>query len=124
VIRPISAQATIAVSNIDRAKAFYGGAMGLPVIEDSSDGVVYGAGDAQLFVYPSTFAGTAQATVAALYVENLDVAVNELVAAGIAPEEYDLPGLKTVNGIAELETERSAWVKDPDGNVIAIGQRR
>jgi catechol 2,3-dioxygenase-like lactoylglutathione lyase family enzyme len=124
VIRPITAQATIAVSDLERARAFYGGALGLPVVEDTADGIVYGAGDAQLFVYPSSFAGTAQSTAAALYVDDLDAAVRELIDAGVTPEEYDLPGLKTVNGIAELETERSAWVKDPDGTIIAIGQRR
>jgi catechol 2,3-dioxygenase-like lactoylglutathione lyase family enzyme len=124
VIRPISAQATIAVSDIDRARAFYGEALGLPVLEDSPEGVIYRAGDAQILVYPSSFAGTAQSTAAALYVDDVEAAVRELVAAGITPEAYDLPGLKTIDGIAELETERSAWVKDPDGNILAIGQRR
>jgi hypothetical protein len=38
-------------------------------------------------------------------------------------EDYDFPGLKTVNGIAEIEGMRNGWFKDPDGNIIAIGQR-
>lgn len=124
MIRPISAQATIAVSDLERATAFYGGALGLPVAEASREGVIYQAGNAQILVYPSSFAGTAQSTAAALFVADLDAAVAELVAAGVTLEEYDVPGLKTVNGIAEMETERSAWCKDPDGNIIAIGQRR
>jgi catechol 2,3-dioxygenase-like lactoylglutathione lyase family enzyme len=121
VITPISAQATIAVSDLDRAKAFYGGTLGLPATDDRPEGVIYQAGNAEIFVYPSQFAGTAQSTAAALFVDDLDIAVKELTAAGVTLEEYDVPGLKTVNGIAELEGERSAWFKDPDGNILAIG---
>ena len=37
-------------------------------------------------------------------------------------EEYDMPGLKTVNGIAEIGGVKGAWFKDPDGNILAIDQ--
>jgi hypothetical protein len=49
--------------------------------------------------------------------------MKEMREAGIAFEEYDLPGLKTVEGVAEIEGVKSAWLKDPDGNILAIGQR-
>ncbi len=39
-------------------------------------------------------------------------------------EQYDFPGLRTdERGIAQIEGERAAWFKDPDGNILAIGQR-
>jgi catechol 2,3-dioxygenase-like lactoylglutathione lyase family enzyme len=123
VIAPISAHATIAVSNFERAKAFYGGRLGLVLVQEQSEGAWYQAGESQIYVYPSQFAGTAQSTSAALYVEDLEVAIKELNDAGVSMEEYDLPGVKTVNGIIEMDGQRAAWFKDPDGNIIAIEQR-
>jgi hypothetical protein len=37
--------------------------------------------------------------------------------------DYDMPGLKTENGIADLDGERSAWFADSEGNILALGQR-
>ena len=123
MISPVSAQAAIAVSDLNRAKAFYGGTLGLTVREERADGVIYKAGDATFLVYPSQFAGTSQSTSMAFQVDDLDAAVKELNKAGVKLEEYDFPGLKTVNGIAEIEGMRNGWFKDPDGNILAIGQR-
>jgi hypothetical protein len=50
--------------------------------------------------------------------------VEHLSGQGITFEQYDLPGLQTdEHGIAEIQGERGAWFKDPDGNILAIGQR-
>src|SRR6266536_1013503 len=54
---------------------------------------------------------------------SLDAAVKELREGGIVFEEYDMPGLKTVDGIAEIQGVRGAWFKDPDGNILAVGER-
>ncbi len=60
----------------------------------------------------------------AFVVDHVDAAVKELTEAGVTLEDYDLPGLKTVNGIVELERGmRNGWFKDPDGNIFAIGER-
>ncbi len=123
MIRPVSVQASIAVSDLDRAKTFYGEALGLTVKEERFDGVIYEAGDASFLVYPSQFAGTNKSTSMAFVVDDLDAAVKELTEAGVTLEDYDLPGLKTVNGIVELEGMRNGWFKDPDGNIFAIGER-
>jgi hypothetical protein len=63
-------------------------------------------------------------------VEDIEATVRELRARGVVFEEYDLPGLKTVNGIAEIEGnypskgrgERGAWFRDSEGNMLGIGQ--
>ena len=39
-------------------------------------------------------------------------------------EEYDLPGLKTVNGIAERDADKGAWFKDSEGNVLCVHETR
>jgi hypothetical protein len=63
-------------------------------------------------------------------VADIEPVVETLRSRGVVFEEYDLPGLKTVNGIAEIEgnypskgrAERAAWFKDSEGNLIGIGQ--
>ena len=119
-----SAQATIAVSDLDRAKKFYGETLGLPLKDERADGVTYKAGNTWFLVYPSQFAGTSQSTCMAFEVDgDLETAVKELRDGGVTFEDYDLPGLKTKNGIAEIGGVKGAWFKDPDGNILAVGER-
>lgn len=119
-----SMHATIAVTDLDRAKEFYGGTLGLTVKEERSDGVVYESAGTWMLVYPSQFAATNEATCMTFEVADLEPVVEELVGRGVTFEQYDLPGLKTdERGIAEIQGERGAWFKDPDGNIIAVGQR-
>jgi catechol 2,3-dioxygenase-like lactoylglutathione lyase family enzyme len=118
-----SAYATIAVKDIGRAMRFYGETLGLKVQDERPDGVTYRAGQTWFLVYPSQFAGTNKATYMSFEVENVERAVKELQNRGVVFEEYDLPGLKTVNGIAETQGVKAAWFKDPDGNILALGER-
>jgi catechol 2,3-dioxygenase-like lactoylglutathione lyase family enzyme len=117
------ASAAIAVSDIDRAKRFYSDTLGIPVQEERPDGVVYSAQDSEFLVYPSQFAGTSKATCMYFDVGDVNAAVQELRGRGITFEEYDLPGLKTENGIAQVGDVKGAWFKDPDGNILAVGER-
>ena len=84
---------------------------------------MYRAGDARVFVYPSEFVGTNQATAATFQGGDIDAAVAELRGKGVTFEEYDLPEVKTENGIAQLGSDRGAWFKDPDGNILALIQQ-
>jgi catechol 2,3-dioxygenase-like lactoylglutathione lyase family enzyme len=117
------AVATIAVSDLDRAKTFYGETLGLPMHDERAGGVLYETGGTSFLVYPSQFAGTSQSTLMSFDVEDFDQTMKEMREAGVTFEEYDFPGLKTVEGVAEIEGVRSAWFKDPDGNILALGQR-
>jgi len=116
--------AMIAVSDLGRAKEFYGGTLRLTASEDRPGGVCYDTADGTWFlVYQSGFAGTAKSTCMRFEVEEIEVVVAELRARGVVFEEYDLPGVKTVDGIADHESgARGAWFKDPDGNILQIGQ--
>lgn len=119
----LRATPTIAVSDIERAKKFYGETLGLKVKDERADGVRYEAGGGSLvLVYPSQFAGTAQSTYMGFDVDDVEKAVGELRERGVVFEDYDMPGLKTVDGIAEIEGVKGAWFKDPDGNILSIGQ--
>ena len=81
---------------------------------------MYRAGSSGVFVYPSEFAGTNKATAATLVVADTVAAVEELRGKGVTFEEYDMPGLKTENGVAELGGVKGAWFKDSEGNILAL----
>jgi catechol 2,3-dioxygenase-like lactoylglutathione lyase family enzyme len=124
MFEPLRAMPTIAVSDIERAKKFYGETLGLKAKDERADGIRYeGGGGTLLLVYASQFAGTAKSTYLGFDVDDVEKVVGELRERGVVFEEYDLPGLKTVNGIAEVEGLKGAWFKDPDGNILSIGQQ-
>lgn len=117
--------ATIAVSNLDRAKEFYGGKLGLSVAGgvENDNVVVYQCGDgSELLVYQSEHAGKATATVATWDVDDVEATVDELTSNGVVFEQYDEPMQTDEKGIFSSEEGRVAWFKDPDGNTIAVGQ--
>jgi catechol 2,3-dioxygenase-like lactoylglutathione lyase family enzyme len=114
---------TIAVSDLDRARKFYEETLGLKPMDERADGVRYQTGGGTWFlVYPTQFSGTNKATYMSFEVDDVEAAVKELRDRGVTFEEYDFPGLKTVNGIAEIEGVKAAWFKDLDGNILAIGE--
>ena len=117
------AAATIAVSDLDRARKFYEETLGLQSKMEDPGGIMYGSGESMVLVYPSQFAGTSQATVATWMVADLDAVVDDLTAKGVTFEQYDMEGLKTdERGIASLGDIRGAWFKDPDGNILNVGE--
>ncbi len=116
---------TLPTKDLNRARQFYEGVLGLTPSLIAEQGIVYtvGGGTA-LEVYPSGAGGKAEHTLMTWLVDDIYAAVNDLRRRGVTFEEYDFPGLKTVNGIAEVGTEYAAWFKDPDGNILAVSQRR
>lgn len=118
-----AANATIAVTDLTRARAFYEGTLELSMREERFDGLVFESGGSEFLVYPSSFAGTAKSTLMGFETTDVEAVVKDLRSKGVAIEDYDFPGLKTTDGIAEIEGVKSAWFKDPDGNILAVAQR-
>jgi len=120
-----SAHAMIGVKDLSRAKEFYSDKLGLTVADELPGGAIrYAArGGTWFLVYQSQFAGTAKTTCMRFEVEDIEAAATELRDRGVVFEEYDLPELKTVGGIARHESgARGAWCKDPDGNILEIAK--
>jgi catechol 2,3-dioxygenase-like lactoylglutathione lyase family enzyme len=117
--------AVIAVAELDRARGFYEGVLGLAVEEDhpETDSVVYRVGGTFLMLYLTGYAGTAKNTVFAFETDDLDGDMAALREKGVSFMDFDFPGLTTVDGVAELPGERSAWFEDTEGNAIAVSQR-
>jgi catechol 2,3-dioxygenase-like lactoylglutathione lyase family enzyme len=114
---------TIAVSDLDRARKFYEGMLGFQVKDERSDGVRYEDAAGHYFlIYPSQFAGTDKSTRISFEVSDVEKAAAELRERGVVFEEYDLPGIKTVDGIAEIQGVKGGWFKDPDGNILALAE--
>ncbi len=115
------AAAALAVTDIDRAKKFYTDTLGLSVKQESPGGILLEAGQGTaIFVYPSEFAGTNKATAVAFNVGDFDGTVSDLRGKGVTFMEYDFPGLKTENGVAQTPEGPAAWFADPDGNIIGV----
>ena len=120
--------AIVPVSDVDKAMDFYGGTLGLELQVRRDDlpenrEAEFRAGDGTLVVYESVAAGQSRGTVAGFRVDDLESVVAALRDRGVAFEEYDLPDLKTENGIASIGDLRASWARDPDGNIIAFEQR-
>ena len=115
--------AYIPVKDVARARQFYEQKVGLKPKEEVAGGVVYEfAENTACFMYPTPNAGTSRASQAFWQVDDVEREVAELKKRGVTFEEYDMPEMKTRNGIAEAGGAKSAWFKDPDGNVMALIQ--
>ena len=117
---PRSIHPTIPVKNLEQAKAFYREKLGMSPSREAFDGAWYRVGHGDLLIYPTDFAGTNRATSAEFVVDDVPAAVATLRDRGLVFEDYDFPGLKTVDAVATYEGQQSAWFKDPDGNILAI----
>jgi catechol 2,3-dioxygenase-like lactoylglutathione lyase family enzyme len=117
-----SAVATLAVKDLEAARKFYEGVVGLKPSDQQEPGVVaYDTSGARLFVYPSKFAGTNEGTAVTWVVgDELEQILGALKAKGVAFEHYDLPEVTRQGDIHIAGSKRIAWFKDPDGNIHAV----
>lgn len=109
--------------DLGRAKNFYENILGLKLVSvnEAMGCQIYETGGTKIQVY-KTGANHGENTAATFHVTNIDSEVEYLKEKGVVFEEYNMPGFKTQNGIATLETEKSAWFKDPDGNILCLHQ--
>ena len=111
----------IAVKDLDRARSFYEGTLGLKEVDDFGEGFMLKSGDTTLSIYRSEFAGTNKATALTFNVDDVEKEVGELKEKGIFFEHYDLPGLQPKGDLYVGEKGfKTAWFKDPDGNILSL----
>ena len=115
--------AYIPAKDVARARRFYEGKLGFRPKQELAGGVIYEFGKGtSCFMYPTPNAGTSKASQAFWRVDDVAREVAELKARGVKFEEYDFPGLKTVNGVATTGDGKAAWFKDSEGNIMALIQ--
>lgn len=115
--------AVIGVKDQEKAREFYEGKLGLKPDESMKDagGVLYDCGmGSKMLVYKTEFGGTNKATAVSWKVDDINTEMSELRSKGVEFEDYDMPGLKTENGLASGDGMKSAWFKDPDGNILSM----
>lgn len=113
--------ATVPVRNIEAARKFYEGTLGLKQTRSEEPGVLgYKSGKASVLVYESQYAGTNKATAVTWAVEDLEGVVRDLKAKGIRFEHYDMPGTTRKGDVHGTGKTKAAWFKDPDGNILAL----
>jgi catechol 2,3-dioxygenase-like lactoylglutathione lyase family enzyme len=109
------------VKDMTRARAFYGDRLGLEVVGGKPDGkFVYRCGGTEIALFPKPEGTKAQHTALSFRVDRIDQAVSALKARGVAFADYDLPGLKTVEHVCVLGSEKAAWFEDTEGNILCL----
>src|SRR6266851_8474747 len=116
-------QTTLPVAETDRARAFYSDKLGLDPLQQLPGATIYEVGAGTRFALFSTQARPSGThTQISFAVADIEAEVRDLKARGVVFEEYDSPGLKTVNSIADTGPIRAAWLKDSEGNLLGIVQ--
>ena len=120
----------IPVQDMDRARAFYAEKLGLEPSEERPGGLLYRCASGVFALFKSAGASPGTFTQMSWEVDDLAATVAELRRHGVVFEEVDVPGLKTVDGIADVagnypsrgSGETAAWFRDSEGNMLGIGQ--
>ena len=114
--------ATLAVKDLERARAFYEGVLGFSPTGDAPDGVLYSAGSGAFLVYPSSFAGTNKATAVSFQVpvDRFDAEIDALRGKNVTFSTFEVDGITWDDGVATMGEMRSAWFEDPDGNILNV----
>ena len=118
--------------DLNRARAFYADKLGLEPVEERPGGLRYVCAGGEFALFESAGAASGDHTQMGWEVDDLEATVTHLRSRGVVFEEYDIPGLETVDGIADIEGnypskgtgERGAWFRDSEGNMLGIGQPR
>ena len=117
---------TIPVVDLDRAKRFYETTLGVKPISANNDNIsgiaIFECGDGTLMELYQRGPSKADHTVATFEVSNIEEEVNMLRGNRVNFEEYDVPEIKTQNGIATQGSVKAAWFKDSEGNILCIHQ--
>ena len=111
---------TVAVKNLETAKKFYEGALGLTKVMENSEVIAFKTGHSTLFVYRSQHAGTNKATAVTFVAEDVEDLVPALKSRGVTFEHYDLPNLTRQGDLHVNGSMKTAWFKDPDGNIFSL----
>lgn len=123
--------ARLPAQDLARAKSFYRDKLGLTPSEERPGGLRYQCGNGWFSLFESAGVPSGNHTQLAWEVDDVDATVAQLRARGVVFEEYDLPGLRTANGIAKVAGhypsrggvgEKAAWFRDSEGNLLGIGQ--
>lgn len=109
------------VKDMQRARRFYEGALGLDAVGAKPDGkFVYRCGGTEVALFPKPEGTKAQHTALSFQVADIAATIATLKARGVVFADYDFPGLRTVDHVCVLGAEKAAWFEDPEGNILCL----
>ena len=109
------------VKDLDRAREFYVNKLGLEAEGLAADGkFLMRAGGTRLALFPKPGGTKADHTAVSFQVRDIAAAIRQLESRGVVFADYDLPGLKTVEHVCVLGSEKAAWFQDPEGNILCL----
>ncbi|WP_328872260.1 VOC family protein [Streptomyces sp. NBC_00287] len=117
--------------DLARARRFYAEKLGLEAVDERPGGLLYRCGGTEFALFASSGVSPGTFTQMGWQVDDLDAVVGELRRRGVVFEDVDVPGLRTRDGIADIDGnypskgacgERAAWFRDSEGNLIGIGE--
>jgi catechol 2,3-dioxygenase-like lactoylglutathione lyase family enzyme len=110
------------VEDVDRAKKFYVEKLGLKYTATNGEGAAMFelAGGTPLLLLPRPGGKRSDSTALTWNVDDVEAEIRELEGRGVVFEDFDVPGLKTVDHIATVGEDKAAWFNDPDGNVLCV----
>jgi catechol 2,3-dioxygenase-like lactoylglutathione lyase family enzyme len=117
------AQTVLPASDLSRARAYYHDTFGFDPAEEHEGTLMYRPEIGSSFIiYETSNAGTAKNTQMCFVTDDLESDMARLRERGVVFEDYDVPGLTTVDGVADMDGERTAWFRDSEGNFICLTQ--
>ena len=110
-------------TDLDASRNFYRDRIRLQLLNESPSAVTFKCGGGNQLAITKSTVGTGDGqTQAAWRVSDLEEEIAALRSRGVEIQEYDLPGLKTVDGIADIGFARMSWFIDPGKNCLGIMQ--
>lgn len=110
------------VVDLERARAFYEGKLGLRADSKPDGKILYHCGSGDIALMQREGGTKAEHTALSFEVPDIVAAVRELEGSGVRFEDYDMPGLKTVEHVCAMGAEKAAWFYDPEGNCLCLHQ--
>jgi catechol 2,3-dioxygenase-like lactoylglutathione lyase family enzyme len=125
---PVSTR--LPAKDLERARRFYSEKLGLEPVDERPGGLRYQCGGSFFALFESAGSASGTHTQMGWEVDDIETTVAALRARGVVFEEYDMPGLETKNGVADITGnypskgigERGAWFRDSEGNLLGLGQ--
>jgi catechol 2,3-dioxygenase-like lactoylglutathione lyase family enzyme len=109
------------VKDLARARRFYEHGLQLTPLGARPDGkFVYRCRDTELALFPKPEGTKAEHTAISFRVSDIRSAIAALEQRGVVFDDYDLPGFKTVGHVCVLGSEKAAWFRDPEGNILCL----
>ena len=115
--------AALPVSDLARARSFYVDTLGLTPVMESEDVLAFRCAEGTDFGVFVSQGRPSRTQTQVTFCQILDAEVADLRARGVKLEEFDMPGATVKDGVYDINGQRGAWFRDPEGNLLAMAER-